>query len=263
MPWGIEVPGDPSQVMYVWFDALVNYISALGWPENKESFEEWWPGYQIAGKDNLRQQTAMWQAMLLSAGLPTSKQIFIEGFITSGGQKMSKSLGNVIKPMEYVEKYGREAVRYFLLAKIDPFEDSDMTRERFESSYQTDLANGLGNLVARVATMAEKSGGTFPVNKKSISEEVVNFLNEYKFDKAIEMVWEEVAAMDVLINEKEVWKLQGSEQVTVLTNLVERIRQMGVDLQPFMPETAKKIDEVFGKTRIERGENLFQRLKTV
>ena len=111
MPWGVPVPGDETQVMYVWFDALINYISTLGWPKSGSDFETFWPGLQIAGKDNLRQQSAMWQAMLLSAGLPPSKQIIIHGFITSGGQKMSKSLGNVIDPFEIVQTYGTDALR--------------------------------------------------------------------------------------------------------------------------------------------------------
>jgi methionyl-tRNA synthetase len=260
MPWGIEVPDDPTQVMYVWFDALVNYISALGWPEDEDNFTKWWPGRQIAGKDNLRQQTAMWQAMLMSAGLPNSKQIFIEGFITSGGQKMSKSLGNVINPIEYVEKYGVEAVRYFLLAKIDPFEDSDITPERFESTYQADLANGLGNLVARVATMAQGSGDVFPVSKMEIDQKITKFINEYRFDKAMELIWDEIGKADGLINEKEVWKLEGEEKRLALSDLVGRVRQVGVNLQPFLPVTSEKIRASFGEEKIIRGENLFQRL---
>ena len=150
LPWGIPVPGDEDQVMYVWFDALVNYISALGWPEQEANFAEWWPGLQIAGKDNLRPQALMWQAMLLSAGIPNSQQIFINGFITSGGQKMSKSLGNVVSPKELVEKYGAEPVRHFLLAEINDREDGDYTEERFLESYQANLANGLGNLFSRL-----------------------------------------------------------------------------------------------------------------
>src|SRR3990167_8180526 len=156
MPWGVPVPGDGDHIMYVWFDALVGYISAIGWPKDKKKFEEFWGAkedpnaIQFAGKDNLRQQSAMWQAMLFSAGLPNSKQIYIEGFITSGGEKMSKSLGNVIDPFLMVEKYGTDAVRYSLARHIHPFEDSDVTEENIREAYNTHLANGLGNLVSRI-----------------------------------------------------------------------------------------------------------------
>lgn len=132
MPWGIDVPGDETQVMYVWFDALVNYISTLGWPDGQE-FKDFWPGMQVAGKDNLRQQSAMWQAMLLSAGVAPSEQILINGFISVDGQKMSKSLGNVISPKQMVERYGQEAAR-FLLINLGPFGgDMDVSWEKFDT----------------------------------------------------------------------------------------------------------------------------------
>lgn len=261
MPWGVEVPGDPDQVMYVWFDALVSYISALDWP-NKGKFEEFWPGNQICGKDNLRQQSAMWQAMLMSAGLPNSKQIYVEGFITADGVKMSKSLGNVIDPIEYVDRYGTDALRYFLLSQIDSFEDSPMTRERFEKVFQADLANGLSNLVARVTTMIEKSELRFTIYElRSIRKEVVKKVREYRFNEGMGLIWDEVRLADEMINQKEVWKLIGDEKSKALKELVEIIRGVGVDLQPFMPETSEKILAIFGKETITRGENLFNRLK--
>ena len=261
MPWGVEVPGDPSQIMYVWFDALVNYISALGWPETQERFDGFWPGIQVCGKDNLRQQTAMWQAMLMSAGLPTSKQIFVGGFLTSGGQKISKSLGNVINPIEWAEKYSTDALRYFLLAEVSVFEDSDVTVDRFEEAYQGNLANGIGNLAARVATMAERIGLKVPEQKLGIREEVVNKLKEFRFDEAMKFIWEDVKRADTLINQREVWKLTGEDQRFVLANLVRIIRQIAVDLAPFMPETSDKLRVMFAGEEIKRGENLFQRIE--
>ncbi len=261
MPWGIEVPGDTTQIIYVWFDALINYISCLGWPENKDKFSEFWPGVQVCGKDNLRQQTAMWQAMLMSAGLPTSKQILVGGFLTSGGQKISKSLGNVINPLEWAEKYGTDALRYFLLAEVSVFEDSGVTKERFEEAYQANLANGIGNLAARVATMAERIGLKVPEQKMEISQEVVDKLKIFRFDEALKFIWEDVKKTDSLINQREVWKLTGEDQEFVLKDLVKIIRQIAADLVPFMPETAEKLMAQFGKEEIKRGENLFQRIE--
>ncbi len=269
MPWGVPVPGDETQTMYVWFDALVNYVSALGWPEDLDNFSKWWPGTQIAGKDNLRQQSAMWQAMLMAAGLPTSKQIFINGFITSENQKMSKSIGNVVDPFEYTEKYGIDALRYFLLSKISPFEDSDFTKERFEETYTSDLVNGLGNLTARVAAMVEgtdissHSGRVHSATHRretSMMKDVAEKIDRFEFDKALGLIWDKIREADKLINEKEVWKLEGKEKTKVLTELVNTIRQIGVDLQPFLPETGKKILEQFTEQKIVRGENLFDRL---
>lgn len=271
MPWGVEVPGDPKHVMYVWFDALVYYISALGWPfdfaqgHRPSKFKEFWgtvkepKAVQVAGKDNLRQQTAMWQAMLLAADLPPTRQIMIHGFITSGGEKMSKTLGNVVDPMEYVKKYGTDALRYYLLAKIHPFEDSDFTREKFEEVYQADLANGLGNLVARVAAMAV--GQTFVKSDRAgISDKVSQKLNTYRFDEAMAEIWERIRQADQLISEKKVWEMKGQEKEEVLATLVRSIRQIAVDLVPFLPETAEKIMKQYGSEKIVKGEALFPRL---
>jgi methionyl-tRNA synthetase len=162
MPWGIPVPGDKEHVMYVWFDALTNYISTLGWPDDQENFEKFWGtnenprAVQIAGKDNLRQQSAMWQAMLMAGNLPTSRKIGINGFISIDGQKMSKSLGNVISPLQMVEKFGGDGTRYLLLTKGYFGEDGDLSWEKMIEKYNADLANGLGNLVSRVITLSPK-----------------------------------------------------------------------------------------------------------
>ncbi len=261
MPWGVDVPDDPDHVEYVWFDALTNYVSCLGWPEDEEGFKAWWPGYQIAGKDNLRQQTAMWQAMLMSAGLPTSKQIYIEGFVTGeGGIKMSKSLGNVIDPIEYVEKYGTEAVRYYILTKFSSFEDSPISEKLFEEAYTSDLANGIGNLVARVTAMCEKSEIKSQKSKVRISRVVVEAVKGWDFNKAMTLIWGQIKEVDTLINERKVWTLEGEEQTEVLIGLVNRLRQIGTDLQPFLPETAEKILAIFAGPEIKKGPSLFPRL---
>jgi len=269
MPWGVSVPDDPDHVMYVWFDALTNYISALGWPKDLNKFEKFWGtsenpnAIQVAGKDNLRQQSAMWQAMLLAANLPPSKQILIHGFITSGGEKMSKSRGNVIDPFQYVERYGTDTLRYYLLAKINPIEDSDFTRESFEQVYLADLANGLGNLVARVAKLCE-------LNKISAHEprggffdkEVVNHLERYRFDNALESIWKKISALDTLINRHKLWENTKEKGKTkVLLEIVKSIRQIAFNLKPFLPETAEKIESQFKGPKIKSEKPLFPRLK--
>ena len=158
MPWGIEVPDDSEHVMYVWFDALVNYISTLGWPDNLENFEKYWVNgnpTQYCGKDNTRFQAVMWQAMLIAADVSNSHQIVVNGFITAeGGVRMSKSLGNGVDPKDIVNEYGTDALRYFLLREVGSFEDSPFTLERFKNAYNSGLANGLGNLVSRAMNMA-------------------------------------------------------------------------------------------------------------
>ena len=264
MPWGIPVPGDDKQVMYVWFDALINYISTLGWPKDLKNYEDLWPGVQVAGKDNLRQQTAIWQAMLASAGLPFSKQVFIHGFITVDGQKISKSLGNTINPIEVAEKFGTDALRYYLLAKINPYDDSDFTFKQFEETYNGELANGIGNLVSRVAKLCENSGFEFPYDISIyhiLDKKIESALNEYRFDEAVKIIWEEISQTDKFINEEEPWTLKGDELKKVLIYLVDHIRSIVHNLRPFLPETAQKIEKQFKSPKIVADAPLFPRLK--
>ena len=266
MPWGVPVPGDDKHVMYVWFDALVGYISALGWPENEKHFKTFWPGMQVAGKDNLRQQSSMWQAMLLSAGLPNSTQIFIHGFITSNGQKMSKSLGNVVDPFELVKKYGTDAVRYYLLREITPSEDGDFTIEKFEQRYQSDLSGGIGNLLSRTVALAKKMQLTDSKIKNKdlklkISEtkkSVEKSLQEYKFNEALKSIWELTSFCDKYINEEKPW--EGNANASqVVSDIFFALKGVSEFLLPFLPETAEKIDKaVRNKEMIQ----LFPRLLT-
>jgi methionyl-tRNA synthetase len=269
MPWGIPVPNDDKHVMYVWFDALTNYISALGWPENHKKFRDFWgttnhpKAIQMAGKDNLRQQAAMWQAILMAAELPTSRKIFIHGFITSGGQKISKSLGNVIDPFEYAQKYGADALRYYLLAKVSPTKDSDFTRENFERVYQSDLANGLGNLISRVAKLAEKPDLQFEEDRQQYhtsSKQFQNYIQNFQFDKALKNIWTDIANTDQYINQREPWRLTGSKFEKVIKEVVNQIRQIGTKLEPFLPETSSKIKEQFRGPKIKMRRPLFPRI---
>lgn len=253
MPWGVAVPNDPDQVMYVWFDALVNYISTLGWSENTENFEKFWGtreapnAIQMAGKDNLRQQAAMWQAMLMAADLPTSKQILIHGFITSGGQKMSKSLGNVVDPVALVQEYGTDALRYYLARHVQPFEDSDFTLEKFKEAYNANLANGLGNLVARVMKMAtDNLAKPVEVKQRAISDfvDLTKFLDHYEFNQALDQIWQHIARHDEYIQETKPFSLvkTNPEQAReIIAKLVQGLADLAICLEPIMPETSKKI----------------------
>ena len=257
MPWGVPVPDDADHVMYVWFDALVNYISTLGWPADAETeagdasvFERFWPGVQVAGKDNLRQQSAMWPAMLMSARLPASKQIFIHGFITSEGQKMSKSLGNVVDPYAVVAKYGTDAVRYYLLGALPSYDDGDWSEARLAEFYTAHLANGVGNLTARVLTMAEKYGqGKIPARAPDALatagfwSEYDAALAAYKFEEAVAAVNKFVARLDTLISSEKPWeKAKALEDISgLIYQLSEGLRQVGLAILPLMPVAGEKI----------------------
>jgi len=261
MPWGVQVPEDPDHVMYVWFDALVNYISTLGWPKNQKTFNKYWPVVQIAGKDNLRQQSAMWQAMLLSAGLKPSKQILINGFISVEGKKMSKSLGNVISPKQLVDRYGIDGARY-LLIKLGPVgTDMDVSWKKFNQTYNSDLANGLGNVVSRVAKLCHQDGFTFTQKPISLRPRVATQLDDFGFDKALGEIWRQIAQIDKYIETRRPWELEEGKLKLVLTELVGHIRQIGFDLQPFLPETSEKITRHFKGPKITSIKPLFPRLK--
>jgi methionyl-tRNA synthetase len=259
MPWGVPVPGDNEHVMYVWFDALVNYISTLGWPEDQANFDKFWPVIQLAGKDNLRQQSAMWQAMLSAADLPNSKKILINGFIGVDGQKMSKSLGNVIAPSEMVEKYGVDGARY-LIINLGVFgEDMDVSWERLDKTYTADLANGLGNLCSRVAKMCEKSD--FLIIKEGLlSADFNKLMNDYKLTDGLSWIVKLTAVTDQYLSETQPWKKDGEEQKKILVEAINRILTIAHHLQPFMPETAEKILSHFSQSKIIALTPLFPRL---
>ena len=251
MPWGIEVPDDSEHVMYVWFDALVNYISAIGWPDDLEKFKKWQADsggmVQYCGKDNLRPQSAMWQAMLMATGLPPSRQIVIDGFITSeGGIKMSKSLGNVVSPMEIVNEYGADALRYFVCRELHPFEDSPFTIERFKETYNANLANGLGNLVSRVMKMVEQNHVTCNLKLVTSDKEkqYQEAIEKYDLKTAMDFVWEKIQAADKKIQGTQPFKLVKTETEKakkIIGELLSKLSEIAELLLPFMPETAEKI----------------------
>jgi methionyl-tRNA synthetase len=240
MPWGIPVPNDPDHVMYVWFDALINYVSTVNWPDESK-WKNWWPGIQVAGKDNLRQQSAMWQAMLLSAHVPLSKQIIIHGFITSNGQKMSKSLGNVVDPYEMIKKYGTDAVRYYLLREIPTLDDGDFSELRMKELYNSDLANELGNCVSRVTTLAANDGIVVEKKPYKINGEHAKQIEEFHMNDALISIWEDVKKLNKKINEQTPWSKTPSERHDFLIESLSILFEIGNRLYPFLPKTSEMI----------------------
>lgn len=250
MPWGIDVPGDSEHVMYVWFDALTNYVNTFGdWVTDGQNFRRYWiegTPVQYCGKDNTRFQSAMWQAMLMAGGFPNSHQIIVNGFITGdGGVKMSKTLGNVVDPKEIVAEYGTDALRLFLLKEISNHEDSPFSKERFEEAYNAHLANGLGNLSSRILTLSEKYLDQCPeIAENSIPQEFFDYLEKFDLKGACDFVWERIAELDKQIQETEPFKVikvdenKGKELISVLVVELYTIARM---LNPIMPETNEKL----------------------
>ncbi|MBI5134517.1 MAG: methionine--tRNA ligase [Candidatus Taylorbacteria bacterium] len=249
MSWGVPVPGDDSHVMYVWFDALVNYISTLGWPEDTAKFDMFWKNgtpTQYCGKDNTRFQSVMWQAMLLAADLPPTHTVVVNGFVTGdGGVKMSKSLGNVVNPVDVVREYGTDALRYFVAREIGSFEDSPFTMERFKLAYNTNLANGLGNLVSRVMKMATTHiESPVSVAEAEAPKEYLKAMDSFDIQAASNVVWKAIAEADGLIQEKAPFKLVKTDKaaaVEVISDLVSRVYGIGILLKPILPMVSESI----------------------
>ena len=267
MSWGIPVPGDDTQVMYVWFDALTNYVSTLGWPNDSNgNFKKFWEDghtMQVAGKDQIRFQTIIWQAILMSAELPTTDTILYHGFINSDGQKMSKSIGNTISPFELVEKYGTDATRYILMRHVHPVNDSDVTWEKMDEWYTAHLVNGIGNLTARIMKLAE----THIVELVERSDEIefpneyVEALERFEANEALDYIWKRIGDLDEKISETEpfkVVKIDLEQGRVLISDLVTELYAIGGMLKPFLPEA----NEIIRKAVLEnkKPENLFPRL---
>lgn len=253
LTWGVPVPDDPTQVMYVWIDALSNYITVLGYPD--QDISEWWPATaQFVGKDILRFHAIIWPAMLLSLGLPLPKTLVCHGFVLSHGQKMAKSVGNVVDPIEVLDSHGIDAFRYYFLRHADTFLDSDFTWEKFESAYNNELANDLGNLVQRLATLSAKNHIALKkVPNLKLDKTYAELMNKFEFSNAITYLWELIQGLNKRIDDEKPWQLAKNGEVEkldkCLTTLITDLLNVNYMLSPFLPETAKKISEIFtGKT---------------
>lgn len=248
MSVGVPVPGDPSQRVYVWGDALTNYISALGFGRNDELYKKFWPGVHVIGKDILRFHAAIWPGMLLSAKISLPKRLLVHGFITSQGKKMSKSLGNVIDPIFLINEYGPEAVRYYLARHISPFEDGDLTLESFKDAYNANLANGLGNLTSRIMKMAQDNlEKPVEISEKSIQQEFFDYLEKFEINKACDYIWSEISEMDKFIQENQPFKVVKTDKEKgqkMISDLVVRLYSVARMLNPILPETSDKIKDL-------------------
>lgn len=250
LTWGVPVPGDDTQVMYVWMDALANYITVLGFPD--ADISAYWPAdLQIVGKDILRFHAIIWPAMLLGLGLPLPKVILSHGFILANGQKMSKSIGNVVDPVEVLNRHGLDALRFFFTRHIDTFSDSDFTWEKFDAAYNNELANDLGNLVQRLATLCSKNSISAPEFTPELDATYKSYMDDFEFTKAIEHAWGKVQAINRRIDETKPWALikedskKGGE---LLQSLALDLLQANALLAPFLPDTTAKITSIFSGT---------------
>jgi len=260
VPWGIPVPWDKKQTIYVWVDALLNYYSATQFVKGKKKF---WPAdLHLIGKDILWFHTVVWYALLLAVELSLPKKVFAHGFFTIEGQKMSKSLGNVIAPDDLIEQFGVDGTRYLLLSEFPFGADGDVSLNRFKERYNANLANGLGNLVARVAKLCETSGFNYEDTRKSyfFNKRAESALAKYLIDKALSDIWVDVHVLDKAIDKAKPWKLSGEKLRKNLLGAVSIVRHIAYQLQPFMPETAEKIQKQFVGPKIKAGPPLFPRL---
>ena len=272
--WGVQVPGDNTQKMYVWFYALNIYQSGIGFNWDEKNYKKWWPAdLHVIGKGIIRFHAVYWPAFLLSAGLPLPKALFVHGYFTVDGQKMSKSLGNVIDPIKLCEKYGADALRYYFLREISPFSDGDFSIKRLEEVYNADLANGLGNLISRVTKLCQNANfkQSPSENNGHVILEIEDYqkaLDGYRFNDALMLIWDKITKLDRYINDEKPWELlkqpAGSKKLqnieNILSHAVNQIQEIAILLKPFMPKTSEIITEQFTKAEIISSGGLFPRI---
>ncbi|MDR2524204.1 MAG: methionine--tRNA ligase [Candidatus Nomurabacteria bacterium] len=268
LAWGVPVPDDDAQVMYVWVDALSNYITALSYPDDDFAADFWPAHVQVVGKDILRFHAIIWPAMLLALGLKLPRTLLAHGFINVDNTKMSKSLGNVVDPIELVEQYGVDAVRYFFLRHIPTFEDGDYTTEKFIAAYNGELANDLGNLVSRLANMIDKYDvpSAWRDSQSRIAAEVAEFhkfMKKFEYHRALETIWTAVQSCNRYIDETKPWalaKTDSAEMAQVLNVLWGDIMIIQALLTPFLPDAAAKIRAVFDGDTVQPAPILFPKV---
>ena len=268
LTWGIAVPGDKDQVVYVWFDELLNYLSGIGYYEEDEVFAKYWPAdIHLIGKDITRFHAALWPAMLMSAGLDVPKQILVHGFLDVDGQKISKSLGNTVDPDGLVEKYGVDAVRYYLLREFSSGEDGDYSLDKFRRRYTADLANDLGNLVSRVTNLIEKNAdGQIPeiVESPRKAENLERNIREFRLHDALAEIWQNISWANQFVDKSKLWELPEKDPkkfAQAISFLAAFLKQVSLELASFLPETAGKIDKILSADHIKKAEPLFPRLE--
>lgn len=254
LSWGVPVPDDEDQVMYVWIDALSNYISVLGYPDSPE-LKEFWPATaQFVGKDILRFHAITWPAILLGINLALPKNIVAHGHVLAGGQKMSKSIGNVVDPMEVLDRKGLPAFRYFFLRHVDSFTDSDFTDEKYEDAYNHELANDLGNLVQRLATLCKKNNVTGVEPVSDLDPEFCSLMDRFEFSRAFDYAWTKVQDLNKQIDEAKPWELakngETEKVAAVLQELAQGLLAANHMLSVFLPETSEQIRAIFTAEQI-------------
>lgn len=257
LTWGIPVPGDPTQVMYVWIDALSNYLTVLGYPDDP-TWQEYWPAdVQVIGKDILRFHAAIWPAMLMALDVPLPKKLLVHGHVVSGGAKMSKSVGNVIDPIAVIDEYGLDAFRYFFSRHIPTLDDGDFTWEKFEAAYNGELANDLGNLVSRVAKMILNYQAGVVGDELQAEHDTGPYrdaMERLEFNKALDELWVMVRSLNQYLEEVKPWEIAkslGKDQEAekhieeILAHSVGTLRQIAHMLEPFLPDAAATILKIF------------------
>ncbi|MDE2890598.1 MAG: methionine--tRNA ligase [Gemmatimonadota bacterium] len=267
--WGVPVPGDPTQVMYVWFDALTNYLTGPGYGSNEGNFERYWENcshrIHVIGKDILKFHAICWPALLLSAGLPLPRTIFVHGHLTVEGRKIGKSQGNAVDPFPLIRRYGADALRYYLLRAVRSGEDGDVSESRLRDLYNADLANGLGNLVRRLEALCERSGhGPVDSCDTRIPPDLSGALDRSDFAGALRTIWQQVGKLNREIDAARPWERLKREKAgrlsEHLTAWVGSVLEISRVLRPFLPGTANRIETGFSKSRIQKSQPLFPRL---
>lgn len=274
--WGIPIPWDKTQTIYVWADAFLNYLTGLGWDGSPAPLVKggqgglnfWPPDVQLMSKDILRVHASIWPAMLLSLGLPLPKQIFIHGYFLIDSQKMSKSLGNVISPEDLIKKYEVDGARYLLMSAAPFGRDADINWQKFDEKYNADLANGLGNLVARVSNLLEKNDISVKTNSRSslpktgkLFKQFQDEIKNFRLDEALKILWQALKKNDEILSREKPWKLEDKNKIKkILEPITQNILDISLMLKPFMPDTADKLIKQFSEKQIRKGEPLFPRI---